>query len=56
MTHPGRAAAGALAVMAVSAAWHAANVDRRAGLLLVPWVAASGFAFLLDLSIALRNG
>ena len=50
------AAAGALAVMAVSAAWHSASVDRRAGLLLLPWVAAAGFAFLLDLSIALRNG
>ncbi len=50
------AAAGALAVMVASAAWHAFGVDRRAGLLLLPWVAAAGVAFLLDLSIALRNG
>ena len=50
------AAAGALTVMAASAAWHFATVDRRAGLLLIPWVSATAFAFLLDLSIAIRNG
>ena len=50
------AAAAALAVVAAYAAWRFAVVDRRAGLLLTPWVAATGFAFLLDLSIALRNG
>lgn len=50
------AAAAALAVVAASAAWHFSLVDRRAGLLLAPWVAATAFAFLLDLSIALRNG
>ena len=50
------AAAAALAVVAASSAWHFARVDRRAGVLLVPWVLATGFAFLLDLSIALRNG
>lgn len=50
------AAAGALAVVAAAAAWHFAAVDRRAGWLLLPWVLAATFAFLLDLSIALRNG
>ena len=50
------AVAGALTVVAASSAWHFAIVDRRAGLLLGPWVLATAFAFLLDLSIALRNG
>jgi benzodiazapine receptor len=50
------AAAGALAVVAASAAWHFAIVDRRAGLLLVPWILATSFVFVFDLSIALRNG
>ena len=50
------AVAGALAVVATSAAWHFAVVDRRAGILLIPWTVASAFAFLLVLSITLRNG
>ncbi len=50
------AAAGALAVVATSAAWRFAIVDRRAGVLLTPWVFGTGFTFLVDLSIALRNG
>lgn len=50
------AAAAALALVSVLAAWRFAVVDRRAGLLLVPWTLATGFAVLLDLSIALRNG
>ena len=50
------AAAAALALASVLAAWRFATVDRRAGLLLVPWTLATGFAALLDLSIALRNG
>lgn len=56
--HPsaGLVAAAALTVGAAATAWRAAVVDRRAGLLLVPWVLAAGFAFLLDLSIAQRNG
>ncbi len=56
--HPSAAlaAAGLLAVVATSAAWRFATVDRRAGLLLAPWVFGAGFVFLVDLSIALRNG
>lgn len=56
--HPSMAlaVAGALASMVVVSAWRFAVVDRRAGMLLAPWVSASVFAFLLDLSIALRNG
>ena len=50
------AVAAALAVVAAGAAWRFAVVDCRAGLLLAPWVLATGFTFLLDLSIALRNG
>ena len=50
------AVAAALTAVAASATWQFSVVDRRAGLLLVPWVLATGFAFLLDLSIALRNG
>jgi translocator protein len=50
------AAAAALAVAVALAAWRFASVDRRAGLMLLPWLLAAGFAFLLDLSIALRNG
>ena len=50
------AAAGALAVVATSSAWRFAIVDRRAGWLLAPWVFGTGFAFMVDLSIALRNG
>ena len=46
----------ALALAAILAAWRCAQVDRRAGLLLVPWVLATIFALLVDLSIALRNG
>ncbi len=49
-------AAAALAGLVPVAAWRFAAVDRRAGLLLIPWALAAGFAFLLDLSIALRNG
>ena len=50
------AAAAILAATSAVAAWRFAIVDRRAGLMLAPWVMATGFAFLLDLSIALRNG
>ena len=50
------AVAAALASTAILSAWRFAVIDRRAGLLLLPWVLATGFAFLLDLSIALRNG
>ena len=56
--HPSAAlaASAALALAAILAAWRCAQVDRRAGLLLVPWVLATIFALLVDLSIALRNG
>ena len=56
--HPSAAlaASAALALGSVLTAWRCAQVDRRAGLLLVPWVLAAIFALLLDLSIALRNG
>lgn len=50
------AVAAVLTAIAAAAAWTSSIVDRRAGLLLVPWVLAALFAFLLDLSIALRNG
>ena len=50
------AASAALAVAAGYSTWLFAIVDRRAGLLLSPWIFAAGFAVLLDLSIALRNG
>ena len=49
------AVAAVLTMGAAATAWRFAAVDRRAGLLLVPWVLAAGFAFLLDLSIAQRN-
>ncbi len=50
------AAAAALTVAAIVTTWRFAIVDRRAGLILIPWNLATAFAFLLDLSIALRNG
>lgn len=50
------AAAGALALTAAASAWKASAVDGRAGLLLVPWTLGAGFAFVFDLSIALKNG
>ena len=50
------AAAAALAGLVPVTGWRFAAVDRRAGLLLIPWALAAAFAFLLDLSIALRNG
>lgn len=50
------AAAAALAVAALSTAWRFSIVDRRSGLILIPWTLAAAFVFLLDLSIALRNG
>lgn len=48
--------AAALAICVALTAWRFAIVDRRAGLMLLPWVLAAFFTFLLDLSIALRNG
>ncbi len=56
--HPSVAlvAAAALALAAALTVWRVAIVDRRAGLILVPWMLATGFVFLIDLSIALRNG
>ena len=56
--HPSVAlgAAGALAVTAALATRRSFVVDARAGLLLLPWLAATVFVFLLDLSITLRNG
>ena len=50
------AAAALLAITVALTAWRFATVDRRAGLMLIPWMLAAGFTFLLDLSIALRNG
>ncbi len=50
------AVAAALAVAVTLAAWRFATVDRRAGLLLVPWTLAASFTALVDLSIAVRNG
>ena len=50
------AVAAALAAVAGLTAWRFTVVDRRAGLLLIPWSLSATFVFLLDLSIALRNG
>lgn len=50
------AVAGLLGFAAGWAALRCAVVDRRAGLLLLPFALSSLFVFLLDLSIALRNG
>lgn len=49
------AVAAALAVATMVTAWRFAVVDRRAGMLLLPWVVAAIFIFLVDLSIAQRN-
>lgn len=50
------AVAAALAITAAAATWRFVVVDLRAGLMLLPWTFATAFVFLLDLSIALRNG
>ena len=50
------AVAGGLVIAAAWAALRCAAVDRRAGLLFLPFTLAAIFVFLLDLSIALRNG
>ena len=48
-------AAAAFAGLVPVAAWRFAAVDRRAGLLLIPWMLGSAFAFLIDLSVTLLN-
>ena len=56
--HP-NLALGVAALLAVTAALTVrrfAVVDGRAGLLLVPWLAATVMALLMDLSIVLKNG
>ncbi len=50
------ALAAALTVAALLTVWRFAAVDRMAALLLFPWTLGTVFVFLLDLSIALRNG
>lgn len=56
--HPSVAlvAAALLAIAAAASSWTFAAVDRRAGLLLLPWLAGALFLVIFDLSITLKNG